>query len=143
MADHDPDQHCNDLVALFSKAPIKKTFGMSLSFNDNREAAFEFPHNPDLEHALDDTHGGVIATLLDNAGWFTAAAAYPTWIVTAEMQMRLLEPAKKEALVATGRLIRAGKRLAMCEMQVHSKSGRLIATGSATFAITAFEYPSS
>ena len=31
----------------------------------------------------------VIATLLDNAGWFTAAVEYDTWIATVELTVRL------------------------------------------------------
>ena len=124
------------LADLFGRAPIKRTFGMELSFDEQDGAVFELPHNPDLEHAERDTHGGVIATLLDNAGWFTAAVPYDTWIVTAEMQMRLLEPARREDLRATGRLVRAGGSIAVAEMEVRTVAGRLVATGSGTFAVT-------
>jgi uncharacterized protein (TIGR00369 family) len=127
------------LAALFSRAPIKKTFGMELSFNERDEAAFDLPHNPGLEHALGDTHGGIIATLLDNAGWFTAAVHYDTWIATIEMHMRLLEPAGREPLRAVGRLVRGGRSFAVAEMEVRSASGRLVATGSGTYAVTGLD----
>ena len=74
----DRKKRCEELVTLFSRAPIKKTFGMNLAFNDKNESVFELPHNPALEHGLGDTHGGIIATLLDNAGWFAAAVQYST-----------------------------------------------------------------
>ena len=121
---------------LFGKARIKKAFGMNLTFNDQHEAVFEMPFNPEFTHAIGDVHGGVIATLLDNAGWFTAAVHYDSWIATTDLHVRLLEPAKKEDLVATGRLLKKGKHLAMAEMEVRSKLGRLVATGSGTFAVT-------
>jgi uncharacterized protein (TIGR00369 family) len=132
-------ERCEELVALFSRAPIKKTFGMVLFFNDKDESVFELPHNPRLEHALGDTHGGIIATLLDNAGWFAAAVQYDSWIATVEMQVRLLEPARKEALRAVGRVLRAGQSLAVAEMEVRTLSGRLVATGSGTFAVTSLD----
>jgi uncharacterized protein (TIGR00369 family) len=135
-------KRCTELTALFSKAPIKATFGMELSFNENNEAVFDLPHNPGLEHGFRDTHGGILATLLDNAGWFTAAVHYDTWIATLEMQMRLLEPARREDLRAVGRLQRAGSRFAVAEMEVRTTSGRLVATGSGTFAVTSLKYPS-
>jgi len=135
----DRKKRCEELVALFSRAPIKKTFGMNLAFNDKNESVFELPHNPGLEHGLGDTHGGIIATLLDNAGWFAAAVQYDSWIATVEMQVHLLEPAKREPLRAVGRVLRAGQSLAVAEMEVRSLSGRLVATGSGTFAVTSLD----
>ena len=135
----DRKKRCEELVTLFSRAPIKKTFGMNLSFADNNDSVFELPHNPALEHGLGDTHGGIIATLLDNAGWFAAAVQYDSWIATVEMQVRLLEPAKREPLRAVGRVLRAGQSLAVAEMEVRSLSGRLVATGSGTFAVTSLD----
>jgi uncharacterized protein (TIGR00369 family) len=137
----DRQQRCEELLALFSKAPIKATFGMELSFNEKQEAIFDLPHNPGLEHGFRDTHGGILATLLDNAGWFSVAVHYDTWIATLEMQTRLLEPARRENLRARGRVQRAGSSFAVAEMEVHSESGRLVATGSATFAVTSLKYP--
>jgi len=136
MTEHDRRLHCERLVALFGRAPIKKTFGMELSFDDQQRAVFELPHNPGLEHALGDTHGGIIATLMDNAGWFTAAVEYPTWIATVELTTRLLEPARCERLRAVGRLIRAGRSIATADMEVRTESGRLVAVGSGTFTVT-------
>jgi uncharacterized protein (TIGR00369 family) len=85
---------------------------------------------------LEDTHGGVIATLLDIAGWFAAAVHYSSWIATIEFQVRLLEPARKEDLITSGHLIRAGKSFAVSSMETRTKSGRLIATGSGIFTTT-------
>jgi len=129
---------CKELIELFDRAPIKRAFGMVLSYDEHDRAVFDMPRNPELDHALGDTHGGIVATLLDNAGWFTAAAQYDVWIATVDMQMHLLEPVLKEDLRAEGRLIRAGKKLAVTRMEVRTASGRLVATGSATFAVTSF-----
>lgn len=124
------------LIELFARAPIKKTFGMELSFDEEGRAVFALAHNPALEHAAHDTHGGILATLLDNAGWFTAAVEYDTWIATVEMTVRLHEPARQEDLRAKGRLVRAGRSLAVAEMEVRAASGRLVATGAGTFKVT-------
>lgn len=130
------------LADLFSRAPIKKTFGMELSFDEEHRAVFHLPHNPNLEHALHDTHGGVIATLLDNAGWFTAAVEYDTWIATVELTVRLLEPARQEELRAVGTLLKAAKNIAIARMEVRSASDRLVATGAGTFAVTTTAFTS-
>jgi len=79
--------------------------------------------------------------MIDNAGWFTAAAHYPTWIVSVEFNVRLHEPAGKQALRASGRIVRAGKRFTSTEMSVHNADGLLVATGAGTFSVTKAPLP--
>ena len=76
MSSTDIARRSQRLTALFARAPMKKTFGMTVSFDEQGDATFVMPHQKAMEHALGDTHGGVIATLIDNAGWFTAATRY-------------------------------------------------------------------
>ena len=115
---------------------MKHTFGMELSYDGDGNAVFEMPYKAELSHAMKDTHGGVIATLLDNAGWFTAAVQYDQWVNTSELTVRLHEPANQEDLRAAGKIVRAGKRLCVASMEVRSVSGRLVATGSGTFVVS-------
>jgi uncharacterized protein (TIGR00369 family) len=129
-------RRATQLKELFAKAPIGRTFGMKLSYTADFEAVFDLPHNKELQHAMGDTHGGAIATLLDNAGWFTAAIHYESWIATVELQVRILEPCRKEDLRAKGRLVRAGKSLAVAEMEVRTVAKRLVAVGAGTFSAT-------
>ncbi len=124
------------LSKFFDLAPMKHTFGMELSYDENGNALFEMPYKSKLCHAMKDTHGGVIATLLDNAGWFTAALKYDNWVNTSELTVRLHEPANQEDLRAIGKIVRAGKRMCVASMEVRSVSGRLIATGSGTFVVS-------
>lgn len=130
------DPVCSQLMNLFHAAPIAGALGMSLHYDSEKRAIFDFPRNPSLDHGLQDVHGGIIATLLDNAGWFTVAAHYGCWIVTVEFHTRLLEPANREDLRSIGKIIRAGKSLATAEMAVTGKSDRLLAIGSGTFTVT-------
>jgi uncharacterized protein (TIGR00369 family) len=124
------------LIDFFDKAPIKKTFGMDFSYDEKGEAVFVMPYNPDLDHALGGIHGGIISTLLDNAGWFTIAPHYETWIATVDLNVQLLDHAKEIGLTARGVLVRAGKRLAMARMEVHTDEGKLVATATGTFSVT-------
>ena len=141
MEEKQLQQRAEELKALYARAPFGKTIGMKLSYTDRFEAVFELAHHRELEHAMGDIHGGAVATLLDNAGWFTAAVRYANWIATVELQVRMLEPARRETLRAQGRLVRAGSRLAVAEMDVRSASGRLVAIGSGTFSVTSLRFP--
>ncbi len=129
-------QRQEELVELFHGSRIHRITGMRLSYTEDGRARFDMPYNPNFDHALDGVHGGLIATLIDNAGWFTAAARYDTWIATVEFQVRLLEPVEKRDLVSLGRIVRSGKRLTVAEMEVRDGDGRLVATGSGTFTVT-------
>lgn len=127
---------CSQLVKLFESAPIRKTTGMQLRYDSDARAIFEMPRNPDFDHALHDTHGGLIATLLDNAGWFTVAAHYEKWVVTSDLNIRLLEAAGQSDLIATAKIIRSGKILSVAEMEVRTSGNVLVAIGSGSFVVT-------
>jgi len=127
-----------ELLRMFNeKAPIARYFGMRLSFTDEANAVVDLPYNPHLDHALDGVHGGVYATMLDCAGWFTAAAAQDIscWVATSELSIHLLEPARCTSLRAVGRLIKHGKRQDIVEMELYDGEGRLIGHGIGTFVI--------
>jgi uncharacterized protein (TIGR00369 family) len=117
--------------------PIARYFGMKLSFNHDYSAVVELPYNPGLDHSLGGIHGGVYATLLDTAGWFTAAMAHDIdcWVATAEMSMHLLEPAKGTALRAVGKLLKSGKRQNIVEMFLYDENERLVGHATGTFII--------
>ena len=117
-------------------APIVQLFGMLLDYNEKHEAVWTLPFNENLTNGLD-VHGGAIATLIDNAGWFTLGQYYENWITTVEFSTRLLDTAEKEDLVATGHVVKLGKRISTARMEVVSKSdGRTIAIGSGTYSVT-------
>ncbi len=118
-------------------APIAGTFGMSLSYNDQGQAVVDLPYNPGLDHALGGVHGGVYATMLDTAGWFTAAAAHDEscWLATSEMSIHLLLPVERAPLQAVGRLIKRGKRQDVAEMHLYDGDGRLVGHATGTFIL--------
>ena len=88
--------HVARLTSMFHAAPIARSFGMRLAYDAERCAVFTLPYNAGFDHGLGGIHGGVFATLLDNAGWFTVAAEYETWVATVEFQVRLLAAVQKE-----------------------------------------------
>jgi uncharacterized protein (TIGR00369 family) len=127
-----------ELLHMFNEvAPIARTFGMRLSYDDKGQAIVDLPYNADLDHALGGVHGGVYATLLDTAGWFTAAAAHDVdcWLATAEMSIHFLAPAQGTSLRAGGRLIKQGKRQDVAEMHLYDGEGRLVGHATGTFTI--------
>ena len=78
------------MVELFSNAPLGRHLGMMLSYDADHRAVVDIEDAPFLHHALGQVHGGVFATLIDTAAWFTAAVHYSTWISTVDFSVRLL-----------------------------------------------------
>ena len=53
---------------------------------------------------------GVLSVFLQ--GWFTAAMNYDFWLVTVDLSIQMLRPAVECDLIATGELVKSGKKMA-------------------------------
>ena len=87
---------------------------------------------------LDTAHGGVIATLLDNAmvSAGRAVAGPEARLATIEMKLSFMR-AGRGTLRCTARCVHSTSRLAFCEGEVRDASGKLIATASSTLQYVA------
>lgn len=129
------------LADVYHGSPIGRTTGMRIEFDDAGNATCHWRHVTAFDHALQAVHGGLIATMLDNAGWFTAAAAFGGWVVTSDFHVRLLQATAGEDLRAAGRLTWRGRSVAVVAMDVFTASGRHVATGSGSFCATGRALP--
>ncbi|MBN3779000.1 PaaI family thioesterase [Burkholderia sp. Ac-20345] len=81
-------------------------------------------------------HGGLIAALLDTSmGLATRASGDVENLGTASLNVSYLQPARGR-LVASGSVLRNGRKLAFCEATVRNADGEIVATASGVFAIT-------
>jgi uncharacterized protein (TIGR00369 family) len=90
-------------------------------------------------------HGGVISATLDVAGGFAimlSLAAEMTGIPTSfpnmgtiDLRVDYLRPGRGKYFVATARIVRKGKRIAVTHMELHNDAGELIATGGAAYVV--------
>jgi len=82
-------------------------------------------------------HGGLIATMLDTAmGMATRASGTVENLGTVNLTINYLRPARGH-IAAHARVRRSGRTLAFCDAEVLDDEGRLLATASAVFAVTA------
>jgi uncharacterized protein (TIGR00369 family) len=126
------------LLYLFeNRATIAQTFGMTLSFTEDRSAVITMPYHPGLTHALDGIHGGVFMTLLDSAAWFTSAASHEEsiWVATSELTVHFLRPAAHTSLRCVGKMIKAGKRQDIVEAHLYDGEDQWVGHGIGTFAV--------
>ena len=88
-------------------------------------------------------HGGLVATMCDLAAGFAGTTLIPDeyGLVTAELKVSYLHPGLGDKLVASGWVLKAGRRLHFCEAEVRAfgaknpPEGLLIAKASATMAV--------
>jgi uncharacterized protein (TIGR00369 family) len=131
-------KHLAGLMRLFNEqAPIAKTFGMTLSFDEERRAVVDLPHNPGLDHALKGIHGGVYMTMLDTAAWFSSAALHQEecWITTSEMAVHFLRASANTHLRAVGTLMKRGKRQDVVEAHLYDGDSKLVGHGVGSFIV--------
>ena len=81
----------------------------------------------------------MISTLADSAMGRSLRTLKPGVVraMSFDLKLSFISAAKiGETLRATGRVVHAGRRTMVTECRVEGKGGRLIATSSATFAVT-------
>jgi len=82
---------------------------------------------------LGQTHGGILAALIDFAADFALVPAIGRPVPTINMQVDYHRLATKGDLVVKGRVIKLGKQFSVCEAQVLDADERLIASGRGTY----------
>jgi uncharacterized protein (TIGR00369 family) len=83
-------------------------------------------------------HGGLIGTIGDNAGGYSAFSlmAATDSVLTVEYKLNIMAPAMGELLIARGRVVRPGRMLSVCQSDIFvSTKGveKLCATMLGTF----------
>lgn len=65
-------------------------------------------------------HAGATSAIADSAGGYAAYSLFPadSSVLTVEFKVNLLAPAEGERLRATGRVIKPGRTLTVCELEV-------------------------
>ena len=79
-------------------------------------------------------HGGVLATLIDTATFWSVFMRLPenAGLVNIDLKLNYLMPAISGAIVAKGRCIRAGRTLSYAEARVENTAGEPLAHGTST-----------
>jgi len=120
-------------------APIQVTLGFELVEVNDGFAKAELVPGEHLYSAFNAVHGGVVATLLDSV--MTAAAVTTldalTVCTTATLTVHLTRTltVRTAKVLAEGWVVHRGSRLVTAEARIHDDQGRLLAHGSATYAL--------
>ena len=129
--------HLEKLKQLFEAAPISRYLGMTLSYCENGGAHVRLPFRAEFEESHGVIHGGLIGLLADTAGNFAVGSVSPgSTVKTVEFKMSLLAGVQED-LLAIGEVVRKGRTLATCRLEVVGGNDHVVAIGLATYALQA------
>ncbi|CAD5105806.1 thioesterase family protein [Zestomonas carbonaria] len=138
------------VTQFFQRIPFNQMLGIEIGELSNEQVVMHLPMKPELignfVHGI--LHGGVISSLLDVCGGAMAligAFANHQHLPTPERMARLsklgtidlridyLRPGRGQRFTATALPLRAGNKVAVVRMELHSDDGTLVAVGTGTY----------
>ena len=120
-------------------SPAWRWLGLTDVSQDEGVAVVEMTATDDMANSSGVVHGGMISALADSAMGRSLRTIKPgvARSMSFDLKLSFISAAKVgETLRATGRVVHFGRRTAVTDCRVEGRNGRLVATASATFAIT-------
>ena len=113
----------------FARQKAMALIGASLKKVDAGEVEIALPWRDDLTQQKGFVHGGILGMIADTACGYAAFSLMPAGgsLVTVEYKMNILKPGRG-ALLAKGRVIRAGRTLTVAQAEVYAEDGGHVAT---------------
>jgi uncharacterized protein (TIGR00369 family) len=115
-------------------APVGKLIGFRPTSIEPGKAVFELEAGPQHANPMGTLHGGVICDVADAAMGvaYASTLAEGESFTTIELKINFLRPFRSGTLVATGRVVKAGRTIGLTECDVTDKEGRLVARALST-----------
>jgi len=104
----------------FAQQGVMKTIGAQLAQVSPGEVRIELPWSKAITQQHGFVHAGILSTIADNACGYAAYTLMPadSEVLGVENKINFLAPAKGERFISIGRVIKAGRTLAVCSGEV-------------------------
>lgn len=113
----------------FARQTLMESFGASLTGLAPGLCEITAPILPSARQQHGFAHAGLTFALGDSAAGYAALSVMPegTEVLTVEMKINLLAPAQGAFLIATGKVLRPGKRIVVVQAEVEARhDGQLV-----------------
>jgi uncharacterized protein (TIGR00369 family) len=109
----------------FNQQAMMHTLGARLTYIGQGETVIEAPILPGSCQQQGHGHAALTFAIGDTAAGYAALTTIPEnhEVVTAEIKINLLAPARGDLLIATGKVIKPGKRLIIVTSEVVARTG--------------------
>jgi uncharacterized protein (TIGR00369 family) len=123
--------------ASFARQQMMATLGATLERVAPGEVEVRLPFRPALTQQHGFLHAGAMTTVVDSACGYAALTLMPprAAVLSVEFKVNLLAPGEGDAVLARGRVLKAGRTITVCSGEVVALRGRaerLVATMTAT-----------
>jgi uncharacterized protein (TIGR00369 family) len=110
-----------EIRASFSRQGLMQLFGSTLAEIAHGQCVISTSFTAALGQQDSYFHGGVIGAVADTAGGYAAMSMFPLGsdVLTLEYKINFIRPAKGETLIATAKVLKAGKTMAVVRIDVH------------------------
>ena len=121
----------------FGRQALMRTIGAELARVEAGRVAIALSYRPDLTQQHGYLHAGITSAIADSAGGYAAYSLFPAGssVLTVEFKINLLAPAAGERFLALGEVVKPGRTLTICRLEVAAIKGTdrtLIAIGQQT-----------
>jgi len=109
----------------FARMQAMTTIGASVAAVREGEVDVVLPFSAVLTQQHGFVHAGIVATIVDTACGYAALTLMPAdaAVLTTEFKLHLLSPAKGDRFIASGRVVRPGRKLMVCIGEVFAEDG--------------------
>jgi uncharacterized protein (TIGR00369 family) len=115
----DPDYE-NRTRASFGKQGAMAFIGARLDRVEPGRVEISLPFRPELSQQHGFFHAGMLSSIADTAGGYAGFTLFPPdgAVLTVEFKMNLMAAADGEVAIAVGEVVRSGRTLTVCRMDV-------------------------
>ena len=134
------------------KIPFNKVLGLQIESLKTEDVRVKFEMKAEFigNYVRGILHGGVISAVLDTTGGLTATLGVIekmaghsieetgkklTRIGTIDLRIDYLRPGQGDYFIATGSIMRAGRRVSVTRMELYNDQNLLIAVGTGTYIV--------
>jgi len=121
--------------ALVDRGPYARWLGIKVLVFEEKGIEVKATWREDwiANPTLQQTHGGILAALIDFAGDFALVPHLGRFVPTIDMRVDYHRLTKHEDLTVKGRVIKLGRQFSVCEAEIRDAGGELIASGRGTY----------
>ena len=127
------------IAVKLANKPVVKFMSIGLREVTRGEAILILKDREELRNSMGLLQGGILGVLADVAGGVSlySVLSDPLKVVipTVEFKLNFLRPAKGGDLLARGRVVHRGKKIAVCQVEISSEDEALVATGIFTYMV--------
>ncbi len=121
---------------IFARQAVMATLGASIVHFEPGRVRVAMPHDNAFTQQDGFLHAGIIATIVDTALGCAAGSVMPagSGVLSIEFKINMLRPARADRYLAEGRVLKAGRRVTVCqgELRENDAEGRILASMQAS-----------